>query len=447
MSTAENPLRSGQLLVLPLAMVVGAFILWNQAEQTRKRGDPENSCLNHSANGVRNGNGGRANSYTRTVDVPPQLTEKEKEALAATAQALATRGKGILAADESTRTIGKRLESAGLTNSAETRRAYREVLLSPPRMGEWLGGVILFEETLLQATSDGVPFAKLLRDKGVLPGVKTDKGLDPIPSSPRETTTKGMDTLLERSKRYFEQGARFAKWRATIRIDEEAGLPTTKAIQANASQLAQYAVISQAAGLTPIVEPEILIEGTHSPELFAEVSERVLGAVYGALSEANVYLEGTVLKPQMIMAGVDAPEKKASPQRTAELTLRTLRRRVPPAVPGVFFLSGGQSEEEATVNLDVINRMADADPDGKHPWSMSFSFGRSLQASVLKIWAGRRENFAAAVEMAGLLAKANASAQLGVYEGPHPSICGCSSLHETNRGWRPPDEEIAGVIN
>ncbi|CAM9501554.1 unnamed protein product [Pylaiella littoralis] len=370
-------------------------------------------------------------------DLPP-LSEEQKDALASTAQALATRGRGILAADESTPTIGKRLEKAGLTNDAETRRRYREVLLAHPRIGQWLAGAILFEETLGQANSDGVAFPQVLEDKGVLTGVKTDKGLAPIPGSPRETTTRGIDTLLERSKGYYQQGARFAKWRATIRIDAEAGLPTRDAIHANAVGLARYAAISQAAGLTPIVEPELLIEGAHSPELFAEVSERVLGAVYGALSGAGVFLEGTLLKPQMIMAGVDAPEKKASPALTAELTLRTLRRRVPPAVPGVFFLSGGQSEEDATINLNLINRMAAAEDGGRrYPWAMSFSFGRSLQASVLKVWEGRAENFEAAVNMAGSLAEANATAQLGEYEGPHPSISGSSSLHDPNRGWRP----------
>eukprot|EP00904_Undaria_pinnatifida_P009402 jgi/Undpi1/5592/HiC_scaffold_2.g00868.m1 len=407
------------------------FLLQRQRPPAAKNGAPGEKTASPSSSQP---SGGITMMHDHDL---PSLSDEEKDALAATARALATRGKGILAADESTPTIGKRLEAAGLKNDAETRRAYREVLLAHPRLGEWLGGVILFEETLLQSNRDGVPFAKVLQDKRVLTGVKTDKGLAPIAGSPRETTTRGMDTLLERSKGYYAQGARFAKWRATIRIDADAGLPTREAIFANAEGLAQYAAISQAAGLTPIVEPELLIEGTHSPELFAEVSERVLGAVYGALSEAGVYLEGTLLKPQMIMAGVDAPEKKASPALTAELTLRTLRRRVPPAVPGVFFLSGGQSEEEATVNLDLINRTAAEDVGRRHPWAMSFSFGRSLQASVLKVWAGRAEHFEAAVEMAGSLAEANASAQLGKYEGPHPSISGNSSLHDPNRGWRP----------
>ncbi|CAN0053699.1 unnamed protein product [Discosporangium mesarthrocarpum] len=252
-----------------------------------------------------------------------------------------------------------------------------------------------------------------------------------------------MDTLMDRSREYYEQGARFAKWRATIRIDDEEDLPKWAAIEVNATQLAEYARISQAAGLVPIVEPEILIEGTHSPERFAEVSEQVLGAVYGKLSAADVFLEGTLLKPQMIMAGVDAPWKKATPDKTAELTLRTLRRRVPPAVPGVVFLSGGQSEEEATRNLNLINAEADADPRRRHPWTLSFSFGRSLQASVLKIWAGKASNFVEAVEMAGRLAEANAAAQLGKFVGPHPSITGGDTLHDPNRGWRPKDEEIA----
>ncbi|CAM9772957.1 unnamed protein product [Choristocarpus tenellus] len=392
-----------------------------------------------------NGKNGRGNGHDHPNIHPVSfpLTEHQKTELAQIAQSLAARGKGILAADESTPTIGKRLVGAGLVNDLETRRQYREVLLSHPSLGEWLGGVILFEETLYQTTSNGKRFVNVLQDKGILVGVKTDKGLQKIAGSLRETTTRGMDTLLERNREYYSQGARFAKWRATIRIDDKANLPTMGAIKANAAELARYAVLSQVAGLVPIVEPEILIDGDHSIERFAEVSELVLGEVYGALSAAGVFLEGTLLKPQMMMAGVDAPDKKATPERTAELTLQTLRRRVPPAVPGVVFLSGGQSEEEATRNLNLINRRADGDPGKRHPWSLSFSFGRSLQASVLKVWAGKTCNFAAAVEMAGKLAQVNSAAQLGLFEGSHPSIVGGNTLHDPHRGWRTDVEETA----
>jgi len=368
------------------------------------------------------------------------LTEEMKESLAETAQKIASPGKGILAADESTGTIGKRLVKAGLENIPEARRAYREVLFAHPDLGNYLGGSILFEETLLQTNSEGVLFPQVLASKGVLPGVKTDKGLDPLNDSPRETQTKGMDTLLERSRKYVKQGAKFAKWRAVIRISEAEGLPTNEAMKINAIQLARYAMISQIAGLVPIVEPEILIEGTHSADKFAEISENMIGKVYHCLSEANVFLEGTLLKPQMILAGVDNPKKPTS-QELAEKTLQVLRRRVPPAVPGIMFLSGGQTEEEATINLNLINTLAKAEPT-KHPWHLSFSFGRSLQGSVLELHAQGPDKKDQAIEMACALAKVNSQAQLGTYVGGnHPSLLGNKSLHETNRGWRQGEEK------
>ncbi|CAM9499567.1 unnamed protein product [Chrysoparadoxa australica] len=401
-----------------------------------------------------------------------QLTDKEKNGLRETASALASSGRGILAADESVGTVGKRLEKAGLTNDFETRRRYREVLFSCDGLGEYLAGAILFEETLMEQNhSDGRTFVEVLQDSGVLVGIKTDKGLQPLPYSPKETWTAGMDSLLERSRKYYERGARFAKWRAVIRItrgadgkvvqllqgpqdpfkppfmrqgrmcipflsagNEHASLPSSDAVELNAKQLAAYAVISQRAGLVPIVEPEVLIEGDHTAEEFAQVSEMVLGAVYGELARAGVYLEGTLLKPQMMMAGIDA-QTKHTREELVDLTLQVLRRRVPPAVPGVMFLSGGQSEEEATMNLSALNVAAAADP--RHPWTLSFSFGRSLQGSVLEIWQGRDENNAEAVAMAGALAAANAKAQKGEWGAEaHPSVLSGKSMHDPNRGWQ-----------
>jgi fructose-bisphosphate aldolase class I len=372
------------------------------------------------------------------------LKEERLKEVEATASRLASRGKGILAADESIGTLGKRLIKAGLRNEEATRRAYRQVLFSAPNLGESLSGAILNEETLFQHHSDGVtPLPEFLSRKGVLVGVKTDKGLEELsPSSPLETRTKGLEDLRERSAGYRAVGARFAKWRAVLRVEGGGAqpLPTRGAVVLNAAQLALYAAISQVEGLVPIVEPEILIDGSHSVELFAEVSERVLGAVFAALAEARVPLEGCLLKPQMMMAGTEAAVRHTQPQ-LVELTLRALRRRVPPALPGIVFLSGGQSEEEATRNLDALNRAAGAAPS-LHPWTLSFSFGRSLQASVLEIWrrgGEEAEAEAEAIDMAGRLALVNAAAQRGEYQGPHPSILRDDAmLLDPNRGWQQP---------
>ncbi|KAG5189118.1 fructose-bisphosphate aldolase class-I-domain-containing protein [Tribonema minus] len=394
-----------------------------------------------------------AQHLREALEVAKQLTGEQKAELEAIAQQLTAPGKGVLAADESVSTIGKRLVKAGLQNDFETRRGYREVLLSHPDLGQYLAGAILHEETLDQVHSDGRTFVQVLSDKGVLVGVKTDRGLQPLIQSPTETQTLGMGDLLERSRRYRAKGARFAKWRAVLRLDAAAGTPTDAALALNAAQLAQYAALSQAsaAGLVPIVEPELLIEGTHSAAEFAACTEVILGEVYAALAKAQVHLEGTLLKPQMAMAGIGAPSKHTREELVA-LTLAALRRRVPPAVPGVVFLSGGQSEEEATGNLNAIARAAGVGVAGaegealrrRHPWSLSFSFGRSLQASVLQVWSSGG-GAAAAIDIAGALAKANAQAQQGAYEGPHPSLTGAASLHDPNRGWQGPPAAAAAA--
>ncbi|KAM3577386.1 hypothetical protein VYU27_000815 [Nannochloropsis oceanica] len=382
-----------------------------------------------------------------------QLTQEQKDALETIANQMARPGRGLLAADESVPTLGKRLVAAGLVNDEETRRAYREVLFGHPEMGEYLSGAILFSETLGQKAikdPEGRLFPALLQSKGVLPGVKVDTGLEPLGYSPRETHTTGMDDLMKRCQGFYAQGARFAKWRAVIRIDETAQLPTRACMQINSAELARYAAVCQACGLVPIVEPEILIEGSHTAETFARVTEAALSEVYYTMAQAKVFLEGTLLKPQMVMPGVDStPEERPTPEEAARRTLEVLRRRVPPAVPGIMFLSGGQTEEQATQNLTLINQLAKRAPSSFRPslttcpWILSFSFGRSLQASVLAAWMGKEENYTAAVAIAGELAKANAQAQLGEYVGPHPSLLKDKSLHETNRGFY--GQGVAGV--
>ncbi|GAQ78678.1 Fructose-biphosphate aldolase [Klebsormidium nitens] len=348
----------------------------------------------------------------------------------ANANKLAQPGKGILASDESTRTVGKRLQSVGLDNTEANRQAFREMLYTTPGIGQYLSGAILFHETLFQSTANGTPFVKVLGEAGILPGIKVDVGLVPIPGTDGETSTLGLDDLTNRSRAYYEQGARFAKWRAVLKIG--ANLPSSLAIAMNARDLARYASICQQSGLVPIVEPEILIDGDHTLERSAEVAERVFAAVVAALHEHRVCLEGILLKPQMILPGAESPQK-ASPEEIAAATLRTLRRTIPPAVPGVMFLSGGQSEQEATVNLNTLNSLALQ--TGGAPWTLSFSFGRALQASPLRIWSGDASKVEEAQEMAVGLARVNAEAVLGKYSGPHPSKL-TASLRENFRGWR-----------
>eukprot|EP00270_Netrium_digitus_P011259 TRINITY_DN356_c0_g1_i2.p1 TRINITY_DN356_c0_g1~~TRINITY_DN356_c0_g1_i2.p1 ORF type:complete len:358 (+),score=72.06 TRINITY_DN356_c0_g1_i2:147-1220(+) len=346
---------------------------------------------------------------------------KYAEELVKNANYIATPGKGILAADESTGTIGKRLASINTENVESNRRALRELLFCAPGALQYISGVILFEETLYQKTAAGKPFVELLTENGVLPGIKVDKGTVEVAGTNGETTTQGHDGLGGRCAEYYKAGARFAKWRAVLKIGPNE--PSELSIQLNAQGLARYAAICQENGLVPIVEPEILTDGSHSIEKCAEVSERVLAACYKALNEQKVLLEGTLLKPNMVTPGSDGP--KVDNKTIAELTVRTLQRTVPAAVPGVVFLSGGQSEEAATLNLDAMNRL-----DTKKPWTLSFSYGRALQKSTLSTWAGKEENIKAAQDVFLARCKANSEATLGKYDGGAATGAATESLYE-----------------
>jgi fructose-bisphosphate aldolase, class I len=290
------------------------------------------------------------------------------------------------------------------------------MLFTTPDLGKYVSGAILYEETLFQNNVDGTPFVKNLASIGVLPGIKVDMGLQPLPGGhPVETWCTGLDGLVERAQKYYAQGARFAKWRAVLQITSD-GCPTELSIQENAWGLARYARAVQEGGLVPIVEPEILMDGDHSIETTAKVQERVLAAVYKALSDNGVFLEGSLLKPSMTLPGSDCGETVTA-EKIAEYTVRTLERHVPSAVPGVMFLSGGMSEEEASINLNALNKRA-----RKGPWSLSFSYGRALQQSCLKAWQGKKENVPAAQKALLARAQANSEANLGKYvAGSQPS--------------------------
>jgi fructose-bisphosphate aldolase class I len=300
-------------------------------------------------------------------------------------------GKGILAADESSGTIKKRFDSIGVESTADLRRDYREMMFTAGEaMRNHISGVILFDETIRQKASDGRPLVEKIAAAGALPGIKVDAGTKDIPFFPGEKITEGLDGLGERLKEYYGLGARFAKWRAVIDIGE--GIPTAYAISANAAALARYAALCQAANIVPIVEPEVLMDGPvakHGIATCEAVTERTLNEVFDALAAALVRLEAMILKPNMVVPGKNSGET-ASPQEVAERTVRVLKRTVPAAVPGIAFLSGGQSDEEATRHLSLMNAM------GPLPWKLTFSYGRALQAAALKAWAGRRENLAAA---------------------------------------------------
>ncbi|GFZ02472.1 aldolase superfamily protein [Actinidia rufa] len=341
--------------------------------------------------------------------------------LIANAAYIGTPGKGILAADESTGTMGKRLSSINVENVESNRQAFRELLFTTPGALQHLSGVILFEETLYQKTSDGKPFVELLKENGVLPGIKVDKGVVELPGTNGETTTQGLDDLGKRCQQYYAAGCRFAKWRAVLKIGVTE--PSQLAINENANGLARYAIICQENGLVPIVEPEILVDGNHSIDKCADATERVLAAVYKALNDHHVLLEGTLLKPNMVTPGSDAP--KVAPEVVAEYTVRALQRTMPAAVPAVVFLSGGQSEEEATLNLNAMNKL-----NTKKPWTLTFSFGRALQASTLKAWLGKAENVEKAKAVFLQRCKANSEATLGTYKGSGSLSEGASeSLH------------------
>jgi fructose-bisphosphate aldolase, class I len=295
-------------------------------------------------------------------------------------EALVASGKGILAADESTPTITKRFEAVGLPSTEENRRAYREMLFTTPSLGDFISGVILFDETIRQRASDGTPLSEMLRRQGIIPGIKVDKGAKPLARFPGEKVTEGLDGLRERLGEYSALGAKFTKWRAVIRTGP--GLPTHVCLAANAHALVRFAAATQEAGLVPIVEPEVLMDGDHTIERCAEVTEAMLRLVFRELAGHRVVLEQLLLKVNMVLPGKDCP-KQANVLKVAEATLRCLRETVPPAVPGIVFLSGGQDDVPATKHLNAMNQINNT------PWQLSFSYGRALQAPALKAWGGR----------------------------------------------------------
>ena len=330
----------------------------------------------------------------------------EAHELQETARAIVAEGKGILAADESDGTIKKRFDSIGVESTEENRRAYRDLLFTTDGVEEYISGVILFDETIRQSTADETPFPKLLESKGVIPGIKVDKGAKPLALAEGETVTEGLDGLRARLEEYRGLGARFTKWRAVITIGK--GIPSEYCIWTNAHALARFAALSEEAGLVPIVEPEVLMDGDHTIERSFEVTSRTLHAVFTELRDQRIQPEGMLLKPNMVLSGYDCPEQ-ASHEEVAQETIRCFRRHVPAAVPGIVFLSGGQSDEDATANLNAMNAM------GKHPWQLSFSYGRALQAPALKAWGGKEENVEAAQRAYYHRAKMNSAARTGMY--------------------------------
>jgi fructose-bisphosphate aldolase class I len=329
--------------------------------------------------------------------------------LAQTAGALVAPGKGILAADESTSTIKKRFDAIGVENAEPNRRAYRELLFRTPGIAQFISGVILYDETIRQKAADGTPLVKILKDQAILPGIKVDIGAKPLALSPGEVVTEGLDGLRERLIEYRELGAVFSKWRAVITIGD--GIPTPYCIEANAHALARYAALSQEQKIVPMVEPEVLMDGSHSIERCYEVSLATLREVFAQLAAQRVQLEGMLLKASMVLSGKDAANR-AAPDEVARYTVACFRESVPAAVPGIVFLSGGQSDEEATVNLDAINRYA---AKVGAPWQLSFSYGRGLQAAPQKAWSGKNENVAAAQRAFFHRAKLTAAARMGKY--------------------------------
>jgi fructose-bisphosphate aldolase class I len=327
--------------------------------------------------------------------------------LEATINDMVQGGKGILAADESAPTIAKRFAAIDAESTEEHRRSYRSLLFTTAGLNEFVSGVILFEETLTQRSNDGTLLPEVLAKQGIVPGIKVDKGLKPLANAAGDKITQGLDGLAERLQTYKTQGARFAKWREVYPISEHN--PTALGLEANAEMLARYAAICQAEGFVPIVEPEVLIDGNHSIERSAEVIETVLHAVFHALHRHRVVLECIVLKPSMVTPGKDVPGR-ASPEQVAEATIKVFRRAVPAAVPGINFLSGGQTPEEATANLNAMNAMFPG-----APWELSFSFGRALQEPALKAWLGKTENAAATQQALYQRALLNGAARFGKY--------------------------------
>ncbi len=324
------------------------------------------------------------------------------------ANALVTPGKGILAADESSGTIKKRFDAIKVESTEDNRRDYREMLFrSKEAMSKYISGVILYDETIWQKAKDGTPLVKLIEQAGCIPGIKVDEGTQPLPNCPGELVTVGLDKLAERLKKYYEQGARFAKWRAVIDIGQ--GIPTMTAISVNAHALARYAALCQQAQIVPIVEPEVLMDGDHDIDRCFDVTQRVLNKTFQELRVQRVALEGMILKPNMAISGKKA-KVRAGVQEVAEKTLRMLKDCVPASVPGIAFLSGGQSDEEATAHLDAMNRI------GNLPWKLTFSYGRALQAAPQQAWSGKPENTGAGQQAFTHRAQMNSLASKGEWQ-------------------------------
>ncbi len=337
----------------------------------------------------------------------------DKEQLASTAQALVAPGKGILAADESSKTIQSRFDSIGLEATEDNRRSYRELLFRTAGMEEFISGVILYDETIRQSAADGTPLPQILSDRGVIPGIKSDSGVVDLSGFPGEQVTGGLDGLADRLAEWGRLGARFSKWRATIVIGE--GIPSAYCMRANAHALARNAALSQEAGIVPIVEPEVLMAGDHDIERCEEVTETMLNVMYTELMEHRVYLEGSLLKPNMVLAGKDC-SRQASVEEVAAATVRCFKRSVPAAVPGVVFLSGGQGPQEATEHLNAMNAV------GGCPWQLSFSYGRALLEPALKEWSGEMANAEAAQKAFYHRARCNGAARSGGYTPAMESV-------------------------
>src|SRR3712207_2523524 len=329
------------------------------------------------------------------------------QSLHETARALVAEGKGILAADESSGTIKKRFDSIGVESTEENRRAYRDMLFTTPRLGDSISGVILYDETIRQSAADGTPFAEVLDRAGMIPGIKVDTGAKPLAFAPDETVTEGLDGLRERLEEYRGLGARFAKWRAVITIDE--GIPTRMCIDANAHALARYAALCQEQDIVPIVEPEVLIDGDHSIERCYEVTQQTLHSTFDQLHEHRVEFSGMLLKPNMVISGKEAP-RQAGVEEVARATVECLLRTVPAAVPGIVFLSGGQSDRQATAHLNAMNALYE-----NLPWELSFSYARALQDLPMKTWKGEQSNVEEAQRAFYHRAKMNSAARSGSY--------------------------------
>jgi fructose-bisphosphate aldolase, class I len=327
--------------------------------------------------------------------------------LESVAVAMVAKDKGLLAADESSSTIKKRFDKIGLESTEEHRRAYRDMLFSAPGVAQYISGVILFDETIRQKSKDGTPFPDYLKKLGIIPGIKVDQGAKPLAGFPNETITEGLDGLRERMLEYYRLGARFAKWRAVI--DIASGIPTRFAIEANAHALARYAALCQEQNIVPIVEPEVLMDGSHTIERCEEVTDEVLAEVFSQLGRHRIHLEGMILKPNMVISGKKCGTQ-AKPEQVAEATVRCLKRHVPSAVPGIMFLSGGQSAADATLHLSLMNKL------GALPWKLSFSYGRALQDAALSAWGGKSANVAAGQKEFAKWSKLNGLATSGAFK-------------------------------